>query len=247
MGYEEDGENPRQSAQHQKQSWGALFIHYVKRKFDERRAKREQENASERAERRTANATWFIGFFTVITACVGSLQWCSIQGQLDEMRAQREMTVIQMRAKLRPDDIKRDPVLLADGKLAGWYLTPKWTNAGSTDAINVVRWWQVGIFPNGVPAGYKCRADVPRIRPAPTIVHAGGGFSESALFLGFYEAVQALTNRPRPWIVLVSGHIEWNDEFPHTPLHQLDWCSRVVPNDIRKNIFSYIDVNMVQR
>lgn len=83
------GAQPHDPARRNKQRWRIGFINYVKRKLDERGAKHAKESATETAERRTANATWFIGIFTVVTACVGALQWCAIRSQLDEMQAER--------------------------------------------------------------------------------------------------------------------------------------------------------------
>lgn len=71
-------------------SW---FNDYPKRKFDERRAEREKENATERAERRTANATWFIAILTLVIALVGFFQWWVLSGTLDEMRAEQRPAI----------------------------------------------------------------------------------------------------------------------------------------------------------
>jgi hypothetical protein len=50
--------------------WG---IRYIKRKFQERRAKYEAQSSEEKAAWRTANATLWISFFTIILTLVGCL------------------------------------------------------------------------------------------------------------------------------------------------------------------------------
>lgn len=57
--------------------WG---IGYVKRKFQERKAKYEQESTADRAARRTAAATWWIAAFTIILALVSAKTLIEIHG-----------------------------------------------------------------------------------------------------------------------------------------------------------------------
>lgn len=71
------------------------FVHYIKRKFHERRAKKASENAADHAARNTANATIWIAILTAVIAGVGFLQWRvlrehgeAMQGQLEAMRGQ---------------------------------------------------------------------------------------------------------------------------------------------------------------
>jgi hypothetical protein len=79
MGNNPDGHEPNHYTRRVKKRRRPWFISYVNHKLNERRTKRQEESATEKAERRTANATWFIGFFTVVVAIVGTLQFCALQ------------------------------------------------------------------------------------------------------------------------------------------------------------------------
>lgn len=84
--------NARATYEYCKQNIGPRvlwLIDYVKRKFREHRAKYENENAQDRAARRTANATWVIAIFAIAAAAVGYFTLRAVQGQLDEMRAEK--------------------------------------------------------------------------------------------------------------------------------------------------------------
>jgi hypothetical protein len=56
--------------------WG---IGYVKRKLEERRAKRKQESPADRAARITALATFWIAGFTLVLAVLSGLTWWEIR------------------------------------------------------------------------------------------------------------------------------------------------------------------------
>jgi hypothetical protein len=69
----------------------------IKRKLHERAADLEKENPQDRFARRTANATVVIAYWcdadgvilAIAAAIVGSLQYCTMQGQLNEMIAEQ--------------------------------------------------------------------------------------------------------------------------------------------------------------
>ena len=85
----EGGDDPRGARGNLLNSVWSRVVDYVKRKFNERRARREKETPTERAERRTANATWFIGILTLVIAVVGAAQWYVLTGTLNETRSEQ--------------------------------------------------------------------------------------------------------------------------------------------------------------
>jgi hypothetical protein len=105
-------------------------INYVKRKLEKRRARREKESASERAERRTANATWFIGLLTLVIAGVGAAQWRVLTDTVDEMRSEQ-------RPWIKIDSIHVDSFTSNEGA-PYFYLTYNISNVGHTPAVNVL-------------------------------------------------------------------------------------------------------------
>lgn len=66
--------------------WWATLIEKPKHYFEKCRKNREKESPEQKAGRRTANATWVIALFAIVTAIVGVFQWLAISGQLSEMR-----------------------------------------------------------------------------------------------------------------------------------------------------------------
>ena len=63
----------------------------IKTYLEKRRAKEKEENASDRAARSTARATWAIAFLTIATIGVGISQYIIFGGQLDVMKRQTAM------------------------------------------------------------------------------------------------------------------------------------------------------------
>jgi hypothetical protein len=45
-------------------------------------------------------------------------------------------------------------------------------------------------------------------------------------------------------IIIIEGHFEYRDIFPDDPIHIIDWCSRLIPNDIPTKKVSFIDLKM---
>jgi len=40
--------------------------------------------------------------------------------------------------------------------------------------------------------------------------------------------------------LFIGGHIEYRDIFPDSPLHHYDWCDLVLPDDISRNVISFV-------
>lgn len=88
------GDGAKFTCAHKKPNWILRCIRKIKRYFQRRRAEKKKEDATDRAARSTANATWAIAFLTIVTICVGISQYVIfgrqlsvMQGQLNEMEA----------------------------------------------------------------------------------------------------------------------------------------------------------------
>lgn len=166
-----------------------------------------------------------------------------MQGQLYEMKAQRDMTVAQLRANLRrenfsfsPFDVEHKPVTRAGQKILGWNVSPNWENVGQTDAVDVIAWFKIypfHYFPLVPPT--ECPM-LPRQKNAtPIVIPRSGKLTQLSEELYAPDAQAAANSRG---FILISGHIEYRDVFPGAALHQHDWCVIAVPNDIPNNIWS---------
>jgi len=87
-----DGDTPDDEPRKPKFDWWIRFVSYCKRKLEERRAKNEKQDPTERAARSTARASWVMAVFTAVIAFVGILQWAVIRAQLGEMQKAGELT-----------------------------------------------------------------------------------------------------------------------------------------------------------
>lgn len=66
-------------------AWWIRFIRYVKRKIEERAAKKQKETPADKAARIAANATVWIAIFTVVSVGVSVFTYLILKGQLKEM------------------------------------------------------------------------------------------------------------------------------------------------------------------
>jgi hypothetical protein len=103
----------------------------IKRHLHKRRADHQKESPQDRFARRTATATVWIAIFAVISATVGLLQYCSISGQLDEMRAEQRPW-INFSATAGSD------MTLGSGGIVALVAHTALTNIGHLPAQNVV-------------------------------------------------------------------------------------------------------------
>lgn len=169
----------------------------------------------------------------------------SALGQLNEMKAQRLLSIAQQRAKLR----RESPVITAiteGGKLAeagkrivSWAISPHWKNVGSTDAQGYLGWFDIKTFdvtaPKSIGADDCPDSPIPNPLPEPEVIAQGGEFSQLAKMVPVEDLVAA--NQGTKYI-LMFGHIEYRDIFPDTPTHHDDWCVVLLPNDIGRTIMS---------
>lgn len=79
MENQQEGDQPNTQTEEPNRNWSGRIIPYIKSKFEEHCAEKKKENPTDRAARRTANATCVIAFFTVVTVGVGYFQWSALR------------------------------------------------------------------------------------------------------------------------------------------------------------------------
>jgi len=95
-----DAKEPPNSApqvQAPRDNWWVRFVGYVKRKSEERTAKKKNETSTDKAARRTAVATIWMAIFTCILAATSGLTICVLRNQLKEMQESRKQTEVLVR------------------------------------------------------------------------------------------------------------------------------------------------------
>jgi hypothetical protein len=90
--YGSAGADPQSSGHHKKSRRLSNLISELHRILRERRAKKNQEGAADRAARKTATATVFIAIFTFATVAVGVSQFFVFKWQLGEMQRAGKQT-----------------------------------------------------------------------------------------------------------------------------------------------------------
>jgi hypothetical protein len=156
----------------------------------------------------------------------GYLQWDIMGRQLTEATNQRLLTIAQIRANLRREDPLITPIgtnnqLIGAGEqIAGWQVSPQWTNSGSTKAIDFFGWFQIFPFRHLPPhklTGGDCPAlESPKELPFPAIVQPSKPFKQFAERLDVQDAVAAHDGKG---YILMVGHIEYRDSLPETSPH----------------------------
>jgi hypothetical protein len=199
-----------------------------------------------RALSSTDEATHALAKASISQTNVAQGQLTAMQGQLEELKAQRLNTVAQLRANIRRErpavhPTGEDGKLVGPGeKLAGWQVNPNWTNVGSTNAREVRTKFEIMV--SDVPVGTQIGpADCPVAAftdppPLPTVIRPGGPFIELSKFLSLQDALRAKNERT---IILVYGILEYKDVFSEE-MHHADWCVAMIPNDIPRSVFSFL-------
>jgi hypothetical protein len=171
-----------------------------------------------------------------------------MQGQLDEMREQRDFSIAQTRARFRREPIAFQPIdanglpVTAGGQIMGWAFNPRWFNVGSTAARNFSSWSSFAPAPLTIKDGrrdWQCPAtpkvDFPR---SGSIVEKDGTIIEQVIRVP--EKILERTYGPNPDLaVYIAGRIQYNDIFPDTPLHYFEWCVVATPADLKTGNFSF--------
>jgi hypothetical protein len=169
----------------------------------------------------------------------------SIEGQLGEMHQQTTTTRAQVRANISADVFGFDRIAQG-GMFMGWDVTPRWRNTGATDALDYKGIWGISFKP-GPKTGLDV-SDCPELtippNTQPTVIQAGHPFAELAQRFTVAQALQTQANEASAF---VSGRLEYRDIFPDDPLHYLDWCSRIVVNNIDRDQVSLLTVKSISR
>ena len=136
-----------------------IFRALVRQKNKRRRRRQPEQTPHQINEAMMARWTRRVGWFTgalvlvsIVTAVIFKWQLDAMQGQLDEAKRQRLLTIELQRANLK----RGDPQIVAidqTGKQAaiekaivGWMITPTWTNIGGTIARNFRGWFKIQTF-----------------------------------------------------------------------------------------------------
>jgi hypothetical protein len=173
-----------------------------------------------------------------------------MQGQLDEMRKQREFTIAQLRASLKRErpvyqHINALGFAVPQGEdFVGWSFNPVWTNVGETSAKNVSSWsfFTAKETPKGAtwPVILQC-PDHPTIPPNNNlgeIIEKGGNRMEVALNVP-KNLVDRATGANPSLLLYFGGRTQYNDIFQDTPLHYFEWCVLAIPSNATTGDFSF--------
>jgi hypothetical protein len=172
-------------------------------------------------------AIWIASYEAGKQRRIAERQMITMRGQLEEMRNQRLQTMAQTRANLKREQShvnalneKGDTASIGE-KLAGWAISPVWTNAGSTDAREYRNWFEFKVFdrPNGkLIDDEDCPTLIaPSPLPRAIVVISGQKLTELARNLSLAEAVAMQQGKK---YILMWGHIEYKDiYFPVTTAH----------------------------
>jgi hypothetical protein len=173
----------------------------------------------------------------------------AMNDQVKETKEQRLLLIEQTRANFRrePPTIERIDQKQADGTNVpiGYLITPRWTNAGSTSAKEVLGWYGLGIFNaadgEAIVKNGKCPpVAAPTTLPRPTVIAQGSGLSQQAQVLPYQSAVAASVQSQ---YIFLLGHMQYRDVYyPTTKEHHDDWCIRLFPNDLETSRFSPLNV-----
>jgi hypothetical protein len=110
---QQENNNVKTATKETQPCWIAQSFQAIKHKFQVRRAKKKNETASDRAARRTANATWFIALFSAVTIGVGLKQWQALHDtdkrigeQVEAMGRQLTLMESDQRPWIKVSDVR---------------------------------------------------------------------------------------------------------------------------------------------
>lgn len=216
----------------------------------------QQDKISERAlvDRINASDRWIIGLTAVIafTGIVGAYifkkQLDVMQGQLNEMKSQRLITIAQIRANMarkgvQPTPIDKDGKIVGTGDAAAWRFTPIFKNGGATNAIDFNGWWDIAaktITDRRIDGDVECRISIepPEETTISSVVAPGDEPKFGSRELSAADVLAASGATPSKAII-AKGYFDYKDIFfPETPVRHSEWCIWLVPNEPERNIWS---------
>lgn len=234
----------------------------LKRRADRYRSQAQQTESEHIVNERTmARWTRVVGIFTIVMASISVISAVisyfalsemmssskqtdrlvdAAVSQADVMKRQQETTMIQLRANIRREGAVANAVM-AGGEKVGWKLNSVLRNVGGTDATDFFMIW--AIFPDQpkTPEGRTCPIIIkPLDRRFPMVMTPGQPVTQAAIMLRMEDAIRAKQGTRDVYIV---GRVEYRDVFKDTKTHNYAWCIHVIPHDLEKDEFSFINVS----
>jgi hypothetical protein len=187
----------------------------------------------------TALATVVIAYLTSSLAIDSSRQATFVEGQLQVMKSQLEITKIQIIANIRRDSASLQGNYV-NGVIANWTVNPNFQNIGPTIARDFRHWWDIIIVP-GPPDSHKT-CPMPTVHPEigpPTIASPGTPIVFSSKELSANDGINAAKSLET---IFLAGEVQWRDTFPDDPMHHYIWCVLLFPNDVQRSVFSQFSI-----
>lgn len=205
-----------------------------------------------------------VGIWTVVLAITSAAsaiiffrQQVIMQGQLDEARAQREMTTAQVRANVVLNTVQIFPANehgvagQPDQKIVNYAVSPIWQNIGGTTAQDFFDGFALVAAPRKTTTENPyAQGNCPKMRRlrigkgSGNIIAVGMATLPQTQFISLKYVQMASDSKIIIWFM---GHIQYRDVFQSKVLHHGDWCEALVPNDVdpanvRHNEWSVINV-----
>jgi hypothetical protein len=197
----------------------------------------------------------------IISAFIFAGQLSIMNGQLSEMKSSglqedrlveangRFATAVEQQALALRGNMRYNGLTIQSNSW-GWWINPTWSNVGGTDAKNYIGWWttipeprnpsvQIDQYPT-LPCPSVLQ---PIARPHGIVVQPGGGQQQISRAISVRELAKS-TGQNAQEILYAVGHIEYNDIFPGTITHTVEWCVIISPEDIAKGVASQFTVSM---
>jgi hypothetical protein len=187
---------------------------------------------------------FLIAVFTLFLAVFAFFAWresqegtAALQGQLNELKRQSELTISQLRPKLTLTiGGPNHPMKVEDKE--GWMMTPIWENHGGSEGINFWGW----------DAGRLFTPDAPKDFDFINLGHDTGPISKTPIGLNdprfqlskfiSRDDVQSVVDRKATYVLW--GYVEYQESLPGNRAHHIHWCYGTVPVDAGDSyIFSH--------
>lgn len=169
----------------------------------------------------------------------------AVNEQAGLLGKQYELSIIQTRANIRKSGIEGEVTYRTAGERIFWSFNSIFINVGGTDAIDVRYWWKWQAFQANMEARSGCPIAYNKQLDGPTaVIPPGQGKKQGVIRIPEADIVAASKGDAS---IFIAGRIEYRDIFPNTPDHFYNWCVKVVPNDIERNVFSFIDAEEEKR
>ena len=230
---QESASNTDQPAQFPKPSRLARAIEYTKSYLEKCCAENNQESSSDKAARRTANATNWIAVFTFVTIGVGTAQYFALK-RADETT--RESFTAVQRPFIVPLELRITPMTDIRKKITHWLFQASIRNSGNTPAKDLVVFTTFAETPLAVDDGGLKLPDVPLIDPAvqldrglgtpafvgPQVTIPIGQIGGAGIPLSHIQEIVS-----GKLLAYVTGAIRYKDRFKETEPHITKFCYRI--------------------